>query len=880
MKIPSNIKRVVKIAVGTAIVLAVLLLAAVIALWLFLPRERIKSTLVEQLSRRLNQDVIIADVSVGFYPDPELVAEGLHVVDKETSESIVSAQNIRLETEIAKLVKGEYSLEKIVVNAPVIHLVREKDGKWNVEKLVSGMEFPKAAAPKKPGVAEPVGEPPVHLVHIRNGRINVRDESSGRTATIEQIEAVFDRPQDLLAVPHAVLQFPPVDASLSGKITGVSKPDRILNINATLQVKKEGPLAHFGPAQLAADGRFADILLSASGPLERITVKATVAVENLLTGGLITNGRIEGTLSPQEKRFALAHLDVDFGGSALSANGSFTDLWGGERKANLKGTAKVMLAEALAPLGENVISNVEPEGRANLSFDLAGSMERMDVKAELDITEAGVTIPKAMRKPPGMPGSLRLDARYLNPKEFIGDRLELKIADAEVLGTATLRPGTEPWFHLSASTKSVPLKMLDRLPNICFEGGTAEATIEAWQSTPAQGSMDYVGEARVKNALLIVERMKEPFAISDSTIEFSSKVVSMETSFLFDGKHNKAKAEVSHFGRPHIAATLKTDVLDVNKITGSVVKDEQGGSDRHPEKPNAAEFHPQFSLELLIEADSMYAGIIETGPVITTWQTNGRVHRFEPSRVKAFGGELEGTLELITGDGPLTWAAEFSGKNLELEQLSGQLRGDGQTTIKGPLNARARLTGGGASPAGSAMRSLGGDVRLTVASGEITRYSWLKNIFLMIQLSPATFLVPGLREIAVLNALVDAAQTRGRSLDPKNIAFTEISGTFHINHGVAHTEDLRLESGIANLMFKGDVDLAEKRMDMIVRAAPLGSVGSLMEKIPLAGDSLKKAKEAAISTDFIVSGPLSDPVVKLEAIDKAIPKFEWPQSQS
>jgi len=55
---------------------------------------------------------------------------------------------------------------------------------------------------------------------------------------------------------------------------------------------------------------------------------------------------------------------------------------------------------------------------------------------------------------------------------------------------------------------------------------------------------------------------------------------------------------------------------------------------------------------------------------------------------------------------------------------------------------------------------------------------------------------------------------------------------------------------------------------------PLGSVGTIIEKVPLAGEQLKKAKETAISADFIVSGPLSNPEVKLEATDKIMPAVD------
>jgi uncharacterized protein YhdP len=134
--------------------------------------------------------------------------------------------------------------------------------------------------------------------------------------------------------------------------------------------------------------------------------------------------------------------------------------------------------------------------------------------------------------------------------------------------------------------------------------------------------------------------------------------------------------------------------------------------------------------------------------------------------------------------------------------------------------------------------------------------------------------VPGVREITLLNTVIDAAKTRGRSLDPSCIVFTKIDGAFRIEGGVAHTEDLRLESGVADLLFNGDVDLGGRSLDMRITATPLGSVGSVIGKVPVAGKKLKQAKERALSMDFTARGPIADPEVKLAAVEKILPKSE------
>jgi hypothetical protein len=76
---------------------------------------------------------------------------------------------------------------------------------------------------------------------------------------------------------------------------------------------------------------------------------------------------------------------------------------------------------------------------------------------------------------------------------------------------------------------------------------------------------------------------------------------------------------------------------------------------------------------------------------------------------------------------------------------------------------------------------------------------------------------------------------------------------------------------MVDLLFRGDIDLAKDYMDMKIRATPLGSVGSLVGKVPVAGQPLKKAKDTVLSTDLVARGPIGDPKVTIAVMEKFRP---------
>jgi len=59
---------------------------------------------------------------------------------------------------------------------------------------------------------------------------------------------------------------------------------------------------------------------------------------------------------------------------------------------------------------------------------------------------------------------------------------------------------------------------------------------------------------------------------------------------------------------------------------------------------------------------------------------------------------------------------------------------------------------------------------------------------------------------------------------------------------------------------------------MKIRAAPIGLIGSILRKVPVPGKGREKAKESLFSLNFTASGPLYEPKVQLDMLDKFKPK--------
>ncbi len=99
-------------------------------------------------------------------------------------------------------------------------------------------------------------------------------------------------------------------------------------------------------------------------------------------------------------------------------------------------------------------------------------------------------------------------------------------------------------------------------------------------------------------------------------------------------------------------------------------------------------------------------------------------------------------------------------------------------------------------------------------------------------------------------------------LSKEGLYYESIEGHIRLDQGVLATDPLVMKSPVFNAVVKGNVDLRNGRVNAEVGAQPLGSIDSLISRIPIAGHILTGEDKAFLVYIFHVEGPVSEPSVR------------------
>jgi uncharacterized protein involved in outer membrane biogenesis len=657
-------KRSVKVLGTVLLILGIISLAAVIALWLFFPAEYVRDKITRELSDRLNQDITMSTISVGFYPDPEFAVQNLRVVDPPSSREILSAEQVRLDLNIWELFNKRLAIQNITVNSPRLDLARDAQGKWNVENLIKSV----GSGGKKSETSEPVSWIEFKNVSIEHGVIKVNDKVLGQQLTVNNLRASLDLKEETLSINSASIVALPVEAKIKGTVAQLFEPAPVLDINATLEINKEGPLADMESIKVPVGTKVADISLKASGTIKEMNLSSTFSSNPLVTSEIPTKGDLRGTLQTDEGLFTVDAINAHFGKNALSLSGTLSNLWKPERAGDLKGTADIPLEEVVALAKIDTLSNFDLKGMVNAGITLTASSEQLGLNTNIDLNNIGFSIPHLMNKQQGTPASLAVKARYTLPDAITIDTFELMFEKDKITGNAQVQTGTNPGFQVSLASSSFSLAHLNQIPVVGFLEGSAGISAKIWQSKSSSEGIQYSGDITVENATLTVGPMNEPFKQINAQIKVADQKADIPTaSFLFGESTYRLEAGITDLTTPNIRGKIHGDVLDVNRIIAAFKKPKN-----KPENKTSSSGTKglPFSLELEVEADEMLLDKFRAGAASTTWHTSGRVQKFHPVQIAAFGGTLGGTFELAVMKEGTTWKTDFKGQKMKLEELS------------------------------------------------------------------------------------------------------------------------------------------------------------------------------------------------------------------
>ena len=104
---------------------------------------------------------------------------------------------------------------------------------------------------------------------------------------------------------------------------------------------------------------------------------------------------------------------------------------------------------------------------------------------------------------------------------------------------------------------------------------------------------------------------------------------------------------------------------------------------------------------------------------------------------------------------------------------------------------------------------------------------------------------------------------RPKDLSKKGFYFENIGGQITIKNGVASSENIIMRSPVFNAVARGSLNIPKNWMiDLDLGAQPLGTIDSIISKIPVIGYILTGKNKSLVIYYFKIEGPLSNPTVK------------------
>ncbi len=859
-------KRLIKIAAAAFLMLFVLIIAASVSLWHFLPREQVKDLITRELSTWLNQDITMGSFSLGLYPDLEFTARNMRVVDPPSAQEIAAADKIHFDLDLRQLLNRRLVIEAMTVGSPRITVSRTAAGTWNIADLIRNASAGMPAADKAPSASGLQ----LRTIKVRNGSISIIDEARGQPINIERLAGTINLTAATATIDSASLKLPSLTAELAGSLSHLFTPDPLTHISAQVQLRKEGPLAGIGSDKLPAGAKIADVAIDASGSIRALAMKTSFSIDALAAAGLSTRGTATGTLQAEQGLCAIDTLDLRCGKNKLSLSGTLTDLWQKERSARLQGTTSLSLDETVPLVESDALSNLALKGPADAVINLTASSGQANLTGTIDLSQAAFSLPNLMSKDAGSPARLLFDAQLTAPDTLIINNFELLLGENRITGSAEMNPGSESRLQASLSTSPLALPLFNQLRVVSCEGGAMTLSAQAWQTARDQDMLQYRAQALMHDGRLTLKIMQEPFDKVNASIEaVNRRVVIPRASFFLGDAPCHGKAEITIAGYPRVAGQVYTDTLDVDALIRAFRKPERPPGETPPEAAPAA---PSFSLDIAVDTASLCFGKLTTGAVSTLWHTTGRFQQFEPLHAYVFGGTVDGAFHLSCQRDGTTWFAGFTGKDMDIESLCAQFfTGKTVATAKGLLHARGELRGSASGKKDEVWQSLQGAVRMSVGAGEIRQSALFNGILLALRFTQGIVPIPDIRDLNLINILRDVAKTITRTIDVSHMVFKKIDGSFIITDGVARTEDLYFVGDDADFAFTGTFDLVREEMDIAINVIPTGTIDSLVQKIPLVGKSIDRIKKTTLSFDLVARGPFADPDVQLQAVKKILP---------
>jgi len=757
-----------------------------------------KDYILEKAETALGRDVAIDDIGVTIGRGIGVKLSGVTIADDPaySNEPFVAAKDLTVRVKLLPLIKKQVEVKRLVLNDPVINVIRDENGVFNFASMTQaagGTDAGDAAAELEPAETAAAGALALAFADVKNGTLRYVDRQQGVELEVGHIdftakdaalgkEASVDFKAAILADDQNVH----VEGNV-GPIEKVDAPEDLKPTPLNLTVSFEGLTADRLKRVIPDHPALAKLDLLELGAADAsLTVTGTLGALELT--GIELTAAVLGSAAPN---LSFRGQTLPFDAMATGDGGVPAVGFSGRLEAKPLPLAK--LREKAAAAGQTELpEELRLSGDAAFAVEFDGTPESISLEADIDLNQATVQFGEQFNKPAGVP--MGLTSRLsVDPEGAKIDKCTVTAGGLVLQASGTVDfAGEAP--DIDITVKSAPTDiaavagMLPALEPFSLAG--TMGLVARARGVVAPGGMPKVeGTLELKNGGAKLVQMPQPVTGAVATVSFTEKSARVE----------KASAKV---GRSAVHLTANATSLKPMKATYRVWSDEVYRADFNA-SPKPAD-RPELLKDVEVKGTLSGEGdnVQLQGTATSAAGTLANVDYSDmkasigssPDRVdinsfsaKALGGTVEGEGAFVTSADPPRFEVTTRVRSVNLTQyFTYKVKGI-QQFIDGTIDLDLNLAGTGKE--WEAVKPT-----LTGGGGGVVVRGALLNVNI------ANDLLSGLeRELEQLPLIDRSAFDRVRQKNPKmfssnNSAFKDLRGDIRVENGRVHSKGLVLKS--------------------------------------------------------------------------------------
>ncbi len=323
--------------------------------------------------------------------------------------------------------------------------------------------------------------------------------------------------------------------------------------------------------------------------------------------------------------------------------------------------------------------------------------------------------------------------------------------------------------------------------------------------------------------------------------------------FLRNGRGYFDDGAVTLFGKAMIDnvnsfnISAETDSLDLSDLFGPPADEELESDNFHVEEKEPEyddgrrKFFDGYWDIFITSKKGTIGSMIHYQDLDTIIRYENKHFYVDPFTFAAHGGKWTWKADMRKLESGVSFTSKATIQDLDMEAyLKDTVQRD--NIISGVANLKGEINGEGKGWK-EIKQSLNGHIDAKAGDGVIHRFNLLSKIFTLLNVS-------------------QYFKLKLPDLSVEGMPFNSITARFDLHGGVAHSDDLLVDSEAMRIIAVGDYDIAENSVDIKVGVMPLITIDKIVSSIPVLGHVLTGDKKSLITSYYDVKGPLGDPKVE------------------